>query len=117
MSKKDISDNGLNAILGSFAKPVEEAVHEPDSPKDVPSAESPAQEPAEESRRRGRPVGTTKSDVLRRPFSMKMQEVHYDKLSSVAYWDRLSKQDVVDMALEEFFSRYEKKNGAIKPAE
>lgn len=112
MAKKEISDNGLEQILGSFAPARATA---PSIQKEEPQPNANAEPaPTEGTRRLGRPVGTTKNDVLRRPFSMKMQESHYQKLHSVAYWDRLSKQDVMDMALEEFFSKYEKANGAIK---
>ena len=114
MKKKETSVSGLDAILGSFAQnPVPSGEGSAVSPA---SSEGAEKETPEESRRRGRPVGTTKSDVLRRPFSMKMQDAHYEKLSAVAYWDRMSKQDVMDMALDEFFAAYEKKNGVIKPA-
>jgi hypothetical protein len=38
-----------------------------------------------------------------------------DKVKAVAYWDRLKIKEVVNTALEEYLSRYEKKNGTIKP--
>ena len=38
-----------------------------------------------------------------------------DKVKAVAYWDRLKIKEVVNTALKEYISRYEKKNGEIKP--
>jgi hypothetical protein len=38
-----------------------------------------------------------------------------DKLKAIAYWDRLLIKDVVDKALQDAVSKYEKKNGDVKP--
>jgi hypothetical protein len=39
---------------------------------------------------------------------------HHSKLKAVAYWDRMTVKDVLATALEEYFTKYEKKNGPIK---
>ena len=44
-----------------------------------------------------------------------MRENLLDKVKAVAYWDRLKIKEVVNTALEEYLSRYEKKNGVVKP--
>ncbi|SOE22564.1 hypothetical protein SAMN06298216_2987 [Spirosomataceae bacterium TFI 002] len=38
-----------------------------------------------------------------------------DKLKAIAYWDRLLIKDVVDRALQDVVTKYERKNGNIKP--
>lgn len=37
-----------------------------------------------------------------------------DKLKAIAYWDRKLIKEVVDVALQDAVSKYEKKNGNIK---
>ena len=44
-----------------------------------------------------------------------LRENLLDKVKAVAYWDRLKIKEVVNTALEEYLSRYEKKNGVVKP--
>lgn len=38
-----------------------------------------------------------------------------DKLKAVAYWDRLRIKDVINQALEDAITKYERKNGELKP--
>jgi hypothetical protein len=95
MSKKSFT-GGLNSLLGD----------QPETPK------------------RGRPQTSTreitkssqegtKENETRATFIVK--EELLEKLKSVAYWDRKLIKEVVETALEEYLSRYEKKNGEIKP--
>ena len=37
-----------------------------------------------------------------------------EKMKALAYWDRVLIKDIVNAAIEEHISRYEKKNGEIK---
>ena len=37
-----------------------------------------------------------------------------EKMKSLAYWDRVLIKDIINQALEEHITRYEKKNGEIK---
>jgi hypothetical protein len=39
-----------------------------------------------------------------------------EKIKSIAYWERIKIKEVVDLALLDAVAKYEKKNGAIKPA-
>jgi len=55
----------------------------------------------------------TKEGEIRATFIVK--EDILEKLKAIAYWDRLLIKDVVNTALEDTVSRYEKKNGPIKP--
>lgn len=55
----------------------------------------------------------TKEGETRATFIVK--EDTLEKLKAVAYWDRLLIKDVINTALDEYLSRYEKKNGETKP--
>jgi hypothetical protein len=44
-----------------------------------------------------------------------VRESLLEKVKAVAYWDRLKMKDVINIALEEYLSRYEKESGEIKP--
>ncbi|OLY91199.1 hypothetical protein SAMN05444008_11273 [Cnuella takakiae] len=54
----------------------------------------------------------TKAGEERATFIMKTELL--EKIRNVAYWDRLKIKDVIEVALVEYFARYEKKNGEIK---
>ena len=55
----------------------------------------------------------TKENETRATFIV--NEDLLEKLKAVAYWDRVMIKDVINTALEETVSRYEKKNGKVKP--
>jgi hypothetical protein len=74
--------------------------------------------------RRGRPVTQTKEiskasqegtleGETRATFIVKEDTV--EKLKAVAYWDRIRIKDVINSALEEYLTKYERKSGEIKP--
>jgi len=95
MSKKNFT-GGLNSLLGD----------QPDRVK------------------RGRPVTQikeitkssqegTKENETRATFII--NEELLEKLKAIDYWDRCLIKDVVNTALQETVSKYEKKNGDIKP--
>jgi len=95
MSKKNFT-GGLSSLLGD----------QPDKPK------------------RGRPVTQTKELTKSSQEGTKENETRatfiineelLDKLKAIAYWDRKLIKEVVDTALQDIVSKYEKKNGAIKP--
>ncbi len=95
MSKKNFT-GGLNSLLGD----------QPEKPK------------------RGRPVTQTKEITKSSQEGTKENETRatfiineelLDKLKAIAYWDRVLIKDVVNTALQETVSKYEKKNGDIKP--
>lgn len=95
MSKKNFS-GGLNSLLGD----------QPEKPK------------------RGRPVTQTKEITKSSQEGTKENETRatfiineelLEKLKAIAYWDRVLIKDVVNTALQEAVSKYEKKSGAIKP--
>jgi hypothetical protein len=95
MSKKNFT-GGLNSLLGD----------QPEKPK------------------RGRPVTQTKEITKSSQEGTKENETRatfiineelLDKLKAIAYWDRVLIKDVVNTALQEAITKYEKKNGDIKP--
>ena len=95
MSKKNFT-GGLNSLLGD----------QPEKPK------------------RGRPVTQTKEITKSSQEGTKENETRatfiineelLDKLKAIAYWDRKLIKEVVDTALQDAVSKYEKKNGDIKP--
>jgi hypothetical protein len=95
MSKKNFT-GGLNSLLGD----------QPEKPK------------------RGRPVTQTKEITKSSQEGTKENETRatfiineelLEKLKAIAYWDRVLIKDVVNTALQETVTKYEKKNGDIKP--
>lgn len=75
--------------------------------------------------KRGRPVTQTKEITKSSQEGTKENETRatfiinedlLEKLKAVAYWDRMLIKEVVNNALQEAISKYEKKNGVIKPA-
>lgn len=94
MSKKNFT-GGLNSLLGENEKP-----------------------------KRGRPKTSTRIITKSSQEGTKEKETRatfivnedlLDKLKSIAYWDRKLIKQVVDTALQEAVTKYEKKNGAVKP--
>lgn len=94
MSKKNFT-GGLNSLLGDNPKP-----------------------------KRGRPKTSTKEITKTSQEGTKEKETRatfivneelLDKLKAIAYWDRKLIKEVVDTALQDAVSKYEKKNGDIKP--
>ena len=95
MSKKSFT-GGLNSLLGD----------QTDKPK------------------RGRPKTSTREITKSSQEGTKEKETRatfivnedlLDKLKAIAYWDRKLIKEVVDTALQDAVSKYEKKNGDIKP--
>ena len=94
MSKKNFT-GGLNSLLGDNDKP-----------------------------KRGRPKTSTREVTKSSQEGTKEKETRatfivnedlLQKLKAIAYWDRRLIKDVVNIALQETVSKYEKKNGDIKP--
>jgi len=94
MSKKNFT-GGLNSLLGD----------QPEKPK------------------RGRPVTQTKEITKSSQEGTKENETRatfiineelLEKLKAIAYWDRILIKEVVNTALEEAVTKYEKNNGEIK---
>ena len=95
MSKKDFT-GGLNSLLGD----------QPEKPK------------------RGRPKTSTRVVTKSSQEGTKEKETRatfivnedlLEKLKAIAYWDRVLIKDVVNTALQEIVTKYEEKNGDIKP--
>ena len=99
-NKKDFS-GGLNTVLSSTTNgaTVKKKAGRPATGKKAPANTS--QEGTKETETR---------------FTSIASLDHLGKIDAVAYWDRKTKKEVLAEALEEYFKRYEKKNGAIKPA-
>lgn len=95
MSKKDFT-GGLNTLLGE----------QPETPK------------------RGRPATQTKKITKSSQEGTKENETRatfivkedlLEKLKNLAYWERCLIKDLVNKSLEDTITKYEKKNGTIKP--
>jgi hypothetical protein len=95
MSKKSFT-GGLNSLLGE----------QPEKPK------------------RGRPKTSTKVITKSSQEGTKEEETRatfivneelLDKVKAIAYWDRQLIKDVLNTALQDAVTKYEKKNGDIKP--
>jgi hypothetical protein len=100
MSKKNFT-GGLNSLLGDTSKgdnPVGAKVGRPKTSTKVISKSS--QEGTKENETRATFI--VREDLL-------------EKLKAIAYWDRVLIKEVINPALEEAVSKYEKKNGDIKP--
>jgi len=78
----------------------------------------------EEKPKRGRPVTQTKEITKSSQEGTKENETRatfilneelLEKLKAIAYWERALIKDVVNNALREAVSKYEKKNGDVKP--
>jgi hypothetical protein len=120
MTKKNFK-GGLSSLLGEapeekktevttagakrFLKDLIEATEDPETPK------------------RGRPKSNfkeitkssqegTKENETRATFII--NEELLDKLKAIAYWDRVLIKEVVNTALQEAVSKYEKKHGEVK---
>ena len=44
-----------------------------------------------------------------------VNEEIWEKIKAVAYWDRKKMKDLTDFIMLDFITKYEKKNGEIKP--
>ncbi len=95
MSKKNFS-GGLSSLLGD----------QPDNAQKSKPA-TPAKQMSKTSQE------GTKENETRATFIV--NEELLEKLKAIAYWDRMLIKDVVNAALEEAVTKYEKKNGDIKP--
>lgn len=107
MSKKDFT-GGLNTLLGETSQ--EEITEKPTASK---------------KDNRGRPKTQnwkiTKSseegtlqDETRATFIVKKELL--GKLKGIAYWERMTIKELINTALTEAITKYEKENGEIKPA-
>ena len=120
MNKKNFS-GGLNSLLGE--KPTKKKELTKETAKEF--LDELGKEISKEAKaKRGRPVTQfkeitkssqegTKENETRATFIV--NEDLLDKLKAIAYWDRILIKDVMNTALEEAVTKYEKKSGAIKP--
>ena len=96
-AKKSFS-GGLNSLLGDTKAPEQvQAVAEPKALKKEITKTS--------------QIGT-KENETRATFIVNQELL--EKMKSLAYWDRVLIKDIINQALEEHITRYEKKNGEIK---
>ncbi len=77
-----------------------------------------------EKKKQGRPITQFKEITKSSQEGTKVNETRatfivnedlLEKLKALAYWDRVLIKDVINTALEEMVTKYEKKNGDIKP--
>jgi hypothetical protein len=97
MAKKNFS-GGLNSLLG-----------EPTQAEQFSITEKP--KAAKKEITKTSQIGTKEKET-RATFIV--QEDLLEKMKSLAYWDRVLIKDIINQALEEHITRYEKKNGEIK---
>ncbi len=97
MAKKSFS-GGLNSLLGD-TKPAEQAQ----------AVITPKAEKIEITKTSK--IGTKEKET-RATFIV--QEELLDKMKSIAYWDRVLIKDIINQAMEDYVTKHEKKNGAIK---
>lgn len=97
MAKKSFS-GGLNSLLGDNKQ--SEAVPVAVEPKAVKKEITKTSQ-----------IGTKEKET-RATFIV--NEDLLEKMKSLAYWDRILIKDIINQALEEHITRYEKKNGEIK---
>jgi hypothetical protein len=97
MAKKSFS-GGLNSLLGDTKAPeqVQAMVETKASKKEITKTSQ---------------IGT-KENETRATFIV--NEELLEKMKALAYWDRVLIKDIINQALEEHITRYEKKNGEIK---
>ena len=96
MAKKNFS-GGLNSLLGDSQTAETAPVAEPKSLKKEITKTS--------------QIGTKEKET-RATFIV--NEDLLEKMKALAYWDRVLIKDIINQALEEHITRYEKKNGEIK---
>ncbi len=101
MAKKSFS-GGLNSLLGDTAQ-------QPTKGEQAPAVTEP-KAPKKEITKTSQ-IGTKEKET-RATFIV--NEDLLEKMKALAYWDRVLIKDIINQALEEHISRYEKKNGAIK---
>jgi hypothetical protein len=94
MAKKSFS-GGLNSLLGDTKQP-EQAAEPKVAKKEITKTSQ-----------SGTKVKETRATFI-------VNEDLLEKMKSLAYWDRVLIKDIVNSALEDYFARYEKKNGEIK---
>ena len=112
MSKKNFT-GGLNSVLGET------------SPEPEPETNRQLTEQYSKKKKRGRPKTQdwkiTKSseegtlqDETRATFIVKKELL--GKLKGIAYWERMTIKELINTALTEAITKYEKESGSIKPA-
>jgi hypothetical protein len=94
MAKKSFS-GGLNSLLGDTKQPEQAAELKAANKEITKTSQS------------GTKVKETRATFI-------VNEDLLEKMKALAYWDRVLIKDIVNSALEDYFARYEKKNGEIK---
>jgi len=116
MTKKNFK-GGLNSLLGD--QPKNEVTY-----KGAKKFIDIMQNEETNKPKRGRPVTQTKEITKSSQEGTKENETRatfiineelLEKLKAIAYWDRVLIKEVINTALQEAISKYEKKNGVIKP--
>ena len=111
MNKKTFT-GGLNSLLGDNYKTT------------IKAPETQKKEIENKRAKVGRPITQfkeitkssqegTKENETRATFIV--NEDLLEKLKAIAYWDRVLIKEVINTALEDAISKYERKNGDIKP--
>jgi hypothetical protein len=106
MSKKSFK-GGLDSLLGEHT--AEEAMLRESFKKVRPKGGRPktSHKKDEKASERGCKEGDERFTVI---FKKALME----KVKDLAYWERSQIKDIVNSALDEYLSKYEKKNGPIK---
>lgn len=108
MAKKDLS-KGINSTIGSISENANKiAEEELKSSNDAKEKELWLTTDIASSYKKG-----LKSDEIR--MTTTVNEIYFNKIKAIAYWDRLQTKDLINQALEDFLKKYESENRTLKP--
>ena|ERR1039458_2052533 len=124
MSKKNFS-GGLNSLLGEQPTKTTKKKEREASKGELEAFKVAVQNgKLDHLIKRGRPVTQTKEITKTSQVGTKENETRatfivnedlLEKLKAIAYWDRVLIKELINSALEETVTKYEKKQGKIKP--
>ena len=106
MAKKDLS-KGINSTIGSISENANKiAEEELKSSNDAKEKALWLTTDITSSYKKG-----LKSDEIR--MTTTVNEIYFNKIKAIAYWDRLQTKDLINQALEDFLKKYESENRTL----
>ena len=108
MAKKDLS-RGIKSTIGSIYENANKfAEEELKSNKEAKERELWLTTDRTSSNKKG-----LKSDEIR--VTTTVNEIFFNKIKAIAYWDRLQTKDIINQVLGDFLKKYESENPTLKP--
>ena len=101
MSKKNFT-GGLSSLLGDQPEVAETVAKTITKTKEIPAISQVTKDVAKEVSKETRATFIINETLL-------------EKLKAIAYWDRLLLKEIISSALSDTITKYEKKNGELKP--